>query len=142
MTDEQLIFELGRRGSDLSRWPSDLQLAAKSLIATSPEAAAQCREARALDYLMLADVRAEPVLSDPKKIAALVSRIVTVPQEQARPHLTWPARAVAAKPLRYGVCIAAALMGFAVGAIDSHRSAVPIDLLDSAFGPTGDLDVQ
>ena len=138
MTEEQLHFELERRGGNFSAWPEDLRSAAEALIKGSPAAERRLREAQSLDRMLL-DMPAPPVSQGAPDIDALVAGIVVLPQQATSPSVFgMPGSA----RLRYAACVAAVLAGFAVGVVDGRRMPIPTDLLDLALGPTGGLNVE
>jgi hypothetical protein len=138
MTEEQFEFDLGRYGGDLALWPADRRADAEALIAQSPEAARRHREALALDRLLAPSPL--PGTND-AALDGMVARITSLAQEPAIAPPVAPHRRDIL--LRYAACVAAALAGFGVGALQSHKERVPYDVLDLAFGaPTGDFDAQ
>jgi hypothetical protein len=138
MTEEQFEFDLGRYGGDLARWPADRRADAAALIAQSPEAARRHRAAVALDRLLTPSPL--PRTND-AALQGMTVRITALAQEPASAPIVPSQRRV--PWLRTAACVAAALAGFGVGALQSHRERVPYDVLDLAFGsPAGDFDAQ
>jgi len=113
MTDDEFDALLDRRGPNIDRWPSEFALAARRLLAQSPQARAQLKEASALDALL---DDAWPAV--PLSTGAVRSRILeAVARDAARS--SWWRWFVGGTGMRRPIAIVAALiplcLGFAFG---------------------------
>jgi hypothetical protein len=113
MTADDFEAHLDRLGPNVDRWPSDLALDARRLLAQSADARAHLKAASALDVL-LDDALPAATLS----IGAVRSRILeAVARDAARPR--WWSWFVQGSGVRRPIAIVAALiplcLGFAIG---------------------------